>query len=194
MRHLLLVSGTEVMFDFIHELRPGYHDSCFCPKLSNMDWIYPLTWNNWKKKSDKIYEKVVFEILDIRPEGQWGLREGNKRSESYSGPRLTVWRVLGLLHREGKSRHCQGSLWVEEMEKGTKRPRVYGVEHQTGENSRESLLSLQLWLIRTRVGGIYPRLWKQKQKRISMNNPQDSHRAQNSSFYHQPEWKTSVVY
>lgn len=182
------------MFDFIHQSRPGYHDSCFCPRRSNMDWIYPLTWNNRKKKSDKIYEKVVFKILNMRPEGQWSPREGNKPSGSYSCPQLTVWRVSGLLHREEKSRYCRGSFWVEETEKGTQRSRVYGVEHQAGEYSGESLLSLQLWLIRTRVGGGYPRLWKQKQKGISMNNPQDSHRAQNSSFYHQPEWKTSIVY
>ena len=114
----LLVSGTEIMFDFIHESRPGYHNSCFCLRLSNMDWIYPLTWNT-RKKADKIHEKVVFKILDIRPEGQWSLREVNKPSESYSCPQLTVWRVSGLLHRKEKSRYCQGSFWVEEMEKGT---------------------------------------------------------------------------
>ena len=59
------------MFDFIHQSRPGYHDSCFCPRRSNMDWIYPLTWNNRKKNQTKYMKKWFSRYWT------WGLKDSD---------------------------------------------------------------------------------------------------------------------
>ena len=142
MRHFLLAGGikTTCLTSSMSQ------DQDIRISASGRDWV---TWTGFtlslkitekKKKPDKIYEIMVFKILDFRHEGQWSLREGNKPSESYSCPQLTAWRVSGLLCTEEKSRYCPEVFlsWGDgEGDIEAKVHRVYGAECQTGESFME---------------------------------------------------------